>query len=127
MIEVNYYNNGVSIKGHSAQDVCSEVSVPMYYLYSDIHFLDVDYIYYTSDVHAPTHMEQKTEGVTYIEFDNTDDKVMYLYENYKRNTNDWNSYNNPKEVKITNIDENIVIPTMYLDRERTYHENEREN
>ena len=126
MIKIKLYNNGVSILGHSKQHICSEVSIAMFNLYSDIHFLNYPkYNYYTSDVHAPEE-QQKTEGITYIKFDIINTKVSYLYDNYIRNLHDWHSYNTSiEEVEIINTIGDIAIPQLYLDREESYHLNER--
>lgn len=116
MITVTLYLNGVSVEGHSTDEICSLVSFATWSLFSNLCNEYVDNKYYTSHFDAPTEILKKTEGKTFLEFDNRGTMAKDYFANYKTNLKNWVDYNFKEEVLIVNKKVDGQIEPLYLDR-----------
>lgn len=108
MIKIFLYKNGLEIKGHAIQHICSEVSILVWNLANTIsyHIADEKSEYYAS---INDNKENPYEGYTWLTFDIDNKKCIEVYEIYKHNLKAWaKEMWKPSEVEIIEKDSMLV-------------------
>jgi hypothetical protein len=86
MINIEVFNNGVKIKGHAEQHICSEVSILAWYLANTLSRQGIESAYYSTLVDNP---ENPAEGLTYLIINPNDKESVWQFNNYKHNMGVW--------------------------------------
>jgi hypothetical protein len=108
MINIDLYNNGVKVSGHSNVDICGQVSLITWNLANTIYSccnIETSH-YYTSHNDNPENID---EGLSYIIVDKNCKESMWHLNAYKHNIKVWGRDMWGTEVKINDIDDELSL------------------